>query len=316
MRYVFVAGAESRTRRATAASRRRGDATCFSATTTSTCRRDWVARARGGASRAAASASSTARFSTFRRTTHRPKPRPRTIRARFFARATRRFRSEAFERAGGFDESFDLYGWEDTELGVRLRGVGVRWKFAWDAYLWHVKPPDENTLAVESRKAVEKARMARQFLDEASVAAGALGDRRASAEPPARAYLLARPASGALWRLPATQRAPPWLSAVDARTISRRALRARARSRARRSRWAMSRALLYCAGGGIGDSLVASVVGTRASTSDLRRSTRSRCRRIAIARTSPRSRRRARRRRADERALARGSHARVYEAVS
>jgi glycosyltransferase involved in cell wall biosynthesis len=71
---------------------------------------------------------------------------------------------EAFFRAGGFDESFDLYGWEDTELGVRLREAGCRWKFAWDAFLWHVKPPAENTLEIESRKAIEKARMAGRFL--------------------------------------------------------------------------------------------------------------------------------------------------------
>jgi glycosyltransferase involved in cell wall biosynthesis len=70
----------------------------------------------------------------------------------------------AFAQAGGFDEDFQLYGWEDTELGVRLRAAGLQWKFAWDAYLWHIKPPEENTLAVESRKVVEKAQMARRFL--------------------------------------------------------------------------------------------------------------------------------------------------------
>jgi glycosyltransferase involved in cell wall biosynthesis len=70
----------------------------------------------------------------------------------------------ALESVGGFDEFFDLYGWEDTELGVRLRAAGLRWKFAWDAYLWHVKLPAENTVAVEMRKAVEKARMAGHFL--------------------------------------------------------------------------------------------------------------------------------------------------------
>jgi glycosyltransferase involved in cell wall biosynthesis len=71
---------------------------------------------------------------------------------------------EAFFRAGGFDETFDLYGWEDTELGVRLREAKCRWKFAWNAFLWHVKPPAENTLEIESRKAIEKARMAGRFL--------------------------------------------------------------------------------------------------------------------------------------------------------
>jgi GT2 family glycosyltransferase len=47
---------------------------------------------------------------------------------------------------GGFDESFDLYGWEDTDLGVRLRERGVRRGFVWDAYLWHIKPPTTESL--------------------------------------------------------------------------------------------------------------------------------------------------------------------------
>jgi glycosyltransferase involved in cell wall biosynthesis len=82
--------------------------------------------------------------------------------------------------AGGFDEAFDLYGWEDTELGVRLREAGVTWKFAWGAAIWHVKPPAENTLGVEARKALEKARMARRFIGKhpskrARMATGAYG---------------------------------------------------------------------------------------------------------------------------------------------
>jgi glycosyltransferase involved in cell wall biosynthesis len=86
----------------------------------------------------------------------------------------------ALLEAGGFDESFDLYGWEDSELGVRLRERGAGWAFAWDAYLWHIKLPHENTLEVEARKAVEKARMARRFLAKhptkrARMATGAYG---------------------------------------------------------------------------------------------------------------------------------------------
>lgn len=72
----------------------------------------------------------------------------------------------ALQAVNGFDDSFDLYGWEDTELGVRLRDAGLRWRFAWDAYLWHIKPPSENTLEVEARKALEKARMARRFIEK------------------------------------------------------------------------------------------------------------------------------------------------------
>lgn len=66
--------------------------------------------------------------------------------------------------AGGFDEAFVLYGWEDTELGVRLKALGMQRRFAWDAYLWHVKPAAENTLEIETRKTMEKARMAAQFV--------------------------------------------------------------------------------------------------------------------------------------------------------
>jgi glycosyltransferase involved in cell wall biosynthesis len=82
--------------------------------------------------------------------------------------------------AGGFDEAFHLYGWEDTELGVRLREAGVGWKFAWDAAIWHIKPPGENTLEVETRKALERAKMARRFIEKhpskrARMATGAHG---------------------------------------------------------------------------------------------------------------------------------------------
>jgi glycosyltransferase involved in cell wall biosynthesis len=94
----------------------------------------------------------------------RPKPAPSNYSRAFLCTCNASLSRAAFAAAGGFDESFELYGWEDTELGVRLRNAGARWTFAWDAYLWHLKPPHENTLAVEARKAVEKARMATRFL--------------------------------------------------------------------------------------------------------------------------------------------------------
>ncbi len=70
----------------------------------------------------------------------------------------------ALAAVGGFDEAFDLYGWEDTELGVRLRACGVGRAFAWDAYCWHVKPPHVDTLEVALRRTLEKARMAAKFV--------------------------------------------------------------------------------------------------------------------------------------------------------
>jgi glycosyltransferase involved in cell wall biosynthesis len=94
----------------------------------------------------------------------RPKPAFANYSRAFLCTCNASLSKRAFFRAGGFDEAFDLYGWEDTELGVRLREAKCRWKFAWDAFLWHIKPPAENTLEVESRKAIEKARMAGRFL--------------------------------------------------------------------------------------------------------------------------------------------------------
>lgn len=110
----------------------------------------------------------------------RPKPAAPNYSRAFLCTCNVSVPKHALDAVGGFDESFDLYGWEDTELGVRLREHGMRWKFAWDAYLWHIKPPAENTLEVETRKALEKARMARNFIEKqpsprARMATGAHG---------------------------------------------------------------------------------------------------------------------------------------------
>ena len=94
----------------------------------------------------------------------RPKPQPANYSRAFLCTCNASLSAKAFHAAGGFDESFELYGWEDTELGLRLRTAGLAWRFAWDAYLWHLKPPAEETLEVQSRKAVERARMAQRFL--------------------------------------------------------------------------------------------------------------------------------------------------------
>ncbi|HEY1884411.1 MAG TPA: glycosyltransferase family A protein [Candidatus Cybelea sp.] len=94
----------------------------------------------------------------------RPKPAPANYSRAFLCTCNASLAKHAFERAGGFDESFDLYGWEDTELGVRLRESGCRWRFAWSAYLWHLKPDVRGALEVEAAKALEKARMASRFL--------------------------------------------------------------------------------------------------------------------------------------------------------
>ena len=70
----------------------------------------------------------------------------------------------AFVAVGGFDEAFTLYGWEDTELGLRLRRSGVGRGFAWAAYLWHIKPPKVETFDTVVRKTVERGTMAARLL--------------------------------------------------------------------------------------------------------------------------------------------------------
>jgi glycosyltransferase involved in cell wall biosynthesis len=107
----------------------------------------------------------------------------------------------AFHSVGGFDEAFDKYGWEDTELGARLRAFDVRRTFAWDAYLWHIKPPTTETLDAALNKTIEKARMAAKFVRKdtslrAKLATGAYAVNRV------RARLLAPPS------------AQPWLAGI------------------------------------------------------------------------------------------------------
>ncbi|MFY9663378.1 MAG: glycosyltransferase [Candidatus Cybelea sp.] len=41
---------------------------------------------------------------------------------------------------GGFDESFSEYGWEDIDVGLRLRAAGVRAVFDPNALVYHFKP--------------------------------------------------------------------------------------------------------------------------------------------------------------------------------
>jgi glycosyltransferase involved in cell wall biosynthesis len=106
---------------------------------------------------------------------------------------------------GGFDAAFDAYGWEDTELGVRLRKFDVRRRFVWEAYLWHIKPPATETLDAALVKTIEKARMAAKFVRKdpsrrARLATGAYAANRLRA------------------RLLAPRAAQPWLAGVATST--------------------------------------------------------------------------------------------------
>ena len=111
----------------------------------------------------------------------------------------------ALNAVGGFDPAFDRYGWEDTELGARLRAFDVRRSFVWEAYLWHIKPPTTETLGVALEKTIEKARMAAKFVRKdpstrAKLATGAYAVNRLRAQ------------------LFAPRAAQPWLAGVATST--------------------------------------------------------------------------------------------------
>jgi glycosyltransferase involved in cell wall biosynthesis len=94
----------------------------------------------------------------------RPRPSLANYSGAFFCTCNVSTPRAALVAAGTFDERFDLYGWEDTELGLRLRRGGVRRMFAWPAYLYHIKPPRLETLEVVLQKTLERAQMAARLV--------------------------------------------------------------------------------------------------------------------------------------------------------
>ncbi len=143
-----------------------------------------------------------------------PKPTALNYSGAFFCTCNVSVPRAALEAVGGFDEGFDLYGWEDTELGLRLRHAGVRRAFAWDAYLWHIKPPRVETLETLLAKTTERAQMAAKFLRKdaslrTKLATGAYGLNLV------RSRLLApRWSLAAYRRLATNERAPALLRAI------------------------------------------------------------------------------------------------------
>jgi glycosyltransferase involved in cell wall biosynthesis len=126
---------------------------------------------------------------------------------------------------GGFSEAFAEYGWEDIELGLRLRFARVRGVFARFAVAFHYKPrPRASNVAGMLRQARAQARTAvrlRELHPHWRVVL-ATGD-----DPLRRTWQRALQASGGTRRLERTLRA-----ARDGDALSDRQLRA-ARSLAR-----------------------------------------------------------------------------------
>jgi glycosyltransferase involved in cell wall biosynthesis len=94
----------------------------------------------------------------------RPAPTARHWSRAFFCTCNVSVARKCLVEAGGFDEGYELYGWEDTDLGVRLRALGLRRVFSWKAYIYHVKPPETLTLERRRALAAEKGAMAARFV--------------------------------------------------------------------------------------------------------------------------------------------------------
>jgi glycosyltransferase involved in cell wall biosynthesis len=144
----------------------------------------------------------------------RPKPTLANYSRAFLCTCNVSIPASALHAVRGFDESFDLYGWEDTELGVRLRESGLGWRFAWDAYIWHIKPPQDATLEVESRKAVEKARMAQRFLEKHPSRRARLATGAYTANVLRGRYLVPEPLLAIYAGVAKTNTLPKWLRDV------------------------------------------------------------------------------------------------------
>jgi len=93
-----------------------------------------------------------------------PPPGPKNFSRAFFCTCNVSAPKDALQRIGGFDERYDLYGWEDTDVGVRLRAAGLRRYFAWEAFIYHVKPPEALALNRAVALAREKGTMAARFV--------------------------------------------------------------------------------------------------------------------------------------------------------
>ncbi|HOP95248.1 MAG TPA: glycosyltransferase [Dictyoglomaceae bacterium] len=64
-------------------------------------------------------------------------------------------------KVGFFDENFSFYGWEDLELGIRLKKLGIKLVTSDKIPVWHLSiPPDFKNLSYLLNKERERARSA------------------------------------------------------------------------------------------------------------------------------------------------------------
>lgn len=86
---------------------------------------------------------------------------PRDYSGNFFWTTNVSVPLETIRQIGGFNESFAEYGWEDIDVGLRLRFAGVRGLFNPRALAYHYKPPPRTgDIAKIERQARAQARTA------------------------------------------------------------------------------------------------------------------------------------------------------------
>ena len=116
---------------------------------------------------------------------------PRNYSGNWFWTTNVSVRRSRLDAAGGFfDESFSEYGWEDIELGLRLRALGTKAVFNRFAVAFHYKPaPKATSVAGMLRQVRAQARTAvrLEHLHPGWRVALAIGDTAAAAPPCRRA---------------------------------------------------------------------------------------------------------------------------------
>jgi len=82
------------------------------------------------------------------------KPKPYHFSGAFFCTCNASTWRDNLIKVGGFDTDFREYGFEDNEIGWRLREAGSKVHFCMEAYIFHYKPHDgkEKSVILEEMK--------------------------------------------------------------------------------------------------------------------------------------------------------------------
>lgn len=168
---------------------------------------------------------------------HLVAPSARHYSRAFFCTCNASVAKADLEAVGGFDERYDLYGWEDTDVGLRLRSRGLARLFAWHAYIYHVKPPRAVTLERRRAVAAEKGTMAARFVRKAPSWAVRLATGAYSANFARAAIVNAKPLRSLYERLARSARPGSFVHAFASEALVDATYLDALRSALRRAEW-------------------------------------------------------------------------------